>query len=158
VGMVFMDGYEGDIVTCPDWNPIPKCGNGLHGLLEGNGNWILLEGIDWLVIEAETEDIVNIDEHKCKFRTGKILFRGSRNELKNSEFKTKLNLNEDAAYQWTKFIGNHDLMINKIESSYYAYLWALTFGDRDIMKPKITDPQYINLWNYQFPYDKITLP
>ena len=38
----FYYGKVGDIVTAPDWNPIPECGNGLHGLLEGNGEWLLL--------------------------------------------------------------------------------------------------------------------
>ena len=169
----FRYGNVGDVVTCPDWNPEPKCGNGLHGLLEGNGEWALLEGVDWLVIEAETEDIVNIDNEKCKFKTGKILFRGSNTELANSEFPHKLNLNSEAAfnwasnignkdlminkitdsrhaYYWARRIGNHDVMINKITDSKYAYYWALHIGNHDVMKERITDPEYIQLWNGAF--------
>ena len=121
----FYYGKTDDIVTCPDWNPEPKCGNGLHGLLEGNGNWLLLEGSDWFVIEAKTEDIVEIDKDKCKSRTGKILFRGTTEKLRKSEFSAKFNnLNSHAAYCWAINIGNIDLMINKVTDSKWAYHWA----------------------------------
>ena len=175
----FFYGNAGDIVTAPDWDPKPECGNGLHGLLEGNGNWDLLVGSDWLVIEANESDIVNIDNQKCKFRTGKILFRGTANQLINSEFPNKFNLNEHSAFNWAYFIGNKDIMIGKIASSYWAYKWAYNIGDKDVMinkiteskwaywwayffgnynvmKPKVTDQIDILLWNYSFPYDKIT--
>ena len=144
----FRYGNVGDVVTCPDWNPEPKCGNGLHGLLEGNGEWALLEGVDWLVIEAETEDIVNIDNEKCKFKTGKILFRGSNTELANSEFPHKLNLNSEAAFNWASNIGNKDLMINKITDSKWAYEWAIGYGNRDIMMHNITNSYWAFHWAY----------
>ena len=40
-------------MTCPDWHPKSECGNGLHGLKEGNGDWSLLDGNDWLIIGAD---------------------------------------------------------------------------------------------------------
>ena len=85
----FYYGNFSDIVTATDLNPEPICGNGLHGLLEGNGDWLLLNGNNWLVIEANKEDIVKIDKNKCKFRTGKILFSGTTNQLSRSEFPAK---------------------------------------------------------------------
>jgi hypothetical protein len=30
---------ESGPVDCPDWDPKPKCGNGLHGFLWGEGNY-----------------------------------------------------------------------------------------------------------------------
>ena len=41
----FFYGQVGDRVVCPDWDPIPECGNGLHGLKDGNGDWGLLEAM-----------------------------------------------------------------------------------------------------------------
>lgn len=157
----FYYGKVGDIVTAPDWNPIPECGNGLHGLLEGNGEWLLLYGDDWLIIEANESDIVEIDECKCKFRTGKILFRGSKEELANSEFPHKLNLNSEAAYCWARRIGNHDVMIHKITESYYAYNWARYIGNHNVMMDKITDSKSAYYWayyigNHDVMMDKIT--
>ena len=156
----FYYGNTGDIVTCPDWDPKPECGNGLHGLLEGNGDWHLLEGDDWLVIEANESDIVNIDDEKCKFRTGKILFRGSVEQLANSEYPNKLNLNSRSAYCWARRVGNHDIMIHKITESRDAYHWARNIGNHDIMIDKIIDSYYAYLWacdigNHDVMIDKI---
>ena len=156
----FYYGNVGETVTAPDWNPEPVCGNGLHGLLEGNGNWNLLEGTNWLIIEANESDIVNIvniDDHKCKFHTGKMLFRGSKEQLANSEFPAKFNnLSSYAAYHWAINIGNHDIMMHKITDPDYAYYWALNIGNHDVMKPKVTNPYYIRFWNQSFPDNKIS--
>ena len=59
----------GAVVECPDWDPEPKCGNGLHGLVRGEGDWDLLS---WspdakaLVLEVEESCIVEIGG-KVKF-------------------------------------------------------------------------------------------
>ena len=156
----FYYGNTGDIVTCPDWNPEPECGNGLHGLLEGSGNWALLYGEDWLIIEANESDIVEIDDQKCKFRTGTILFRGTTEELRNSEFPARFNLNSFYAYKWGIEIGNHDIMMHKITKSYWAYKWAYTIGNHDIMINKITESEWayfwaINIGNQDVMIDKI---
>jgi len=76
----------GSVVECPDWNPEPKCGGGLHGWPCGFG---LGEGCDydiiddiWLVIGAKPEDVVGeLDGGaKCKFRRGTIRLEGSFGE------------------------------------------------------------------------------
>ena len=142
----FYYGKAGEIATAPDWDPKPECGNGLHGLLEGNGNWSLLVGFSWLVIEAKTEDIVEIDDQKCKFRTGKILFHGSTEELRNSEFPRMFNnLNSSAAYNWARSIGNNDIMMHKITDSEYALYWGTNIGNKDVMVQKINS-EYAYLW------------
>ena len=46
----------GAIVHAPDWSPNPECGNGLHGLLNGNEDSSLLssdESCVWMVVEAD---------------------------------------------------------------------------------------------------------
>ena len=45
-------------VTAPDWSDAPKCGGGLHGLLDGRGNGPLLSwspGAVWLVAEVPAD-------------------------------------------------------------------------------------------------------
>lgn len=155
----FFYGNAGDVVTCPDWSPEPKCGHGLHGLLEGNGNWRLLLGDDWLVIEAKEEDIVIIDNNKCKFRTGEIVFRGTTTELRISEFASKfINLNSVSAYDWALHIGNRDIMMHKINNSYDAYFWARDFGNRDVMINKITNSWIAYLWARDFGNHDVMMP
>ncbi len=68
-------------VECSDWDPAPKCGNGLHGLPWGNGDWSLLSSADdaiWQVVEVETKDIVSIDNAKVKFPRGNVIYSGTR--------------------------------------------------------------------------------
>ena len=63
-------------VECPDWNPKPQCGNGLHGWLWGAGNWGLKtqgEGIKWKVVEVLASDVVDIDGSKVKFPKGNVI-------------------------------------------------------------------------------------
>jgi hypothetical protein len=63
---------ESGSVSAPDWNPAPICGNGLHGLLEGQGSWGLL---DWsieargMIVETERGKVVQLGG-KVKFQTG----------------------------------------------------------------------------------------
>jgi hypothetical protein len=73
----------GTVVECPDWNPDPVCGGGLHGWPYGFG---LGEGCDydiisdiWLVLGAKPEDVVGELGHgaKCKARRVTIRLEGS---------------------------------------------------------------------------------
>jgi hypothetical protein len=68
----------GVTVEAPDWDPKPSCGNGLHGLLWGEGDGGLLDWADdavWLVV-AVTE-WVDIDG-KVKFPRCKVAHVGDR--------------------------------------------------------------------------------
>jgi hypothetical protein len=70
-------------VTCPDWNQTPTCGGGLHGFLWGCGKGSLANWNDnakWLVIKVLNKNLVNIDNQKCKFKTGFVVFCGSRKD------------------------------------------------------------------------------
>jgi hypothetical protein len=69
----------GSITEAPDWNPEPKCGGGLHGLLHGKGYGYHLNWNDdalWMVCEA-LGPIVDINE-KIKTSKAKTLFVGDR--------------------------------------------------------------------------------
>jgi hypothetical protein len=67
-------------VIAPDWDPIPKCGNGLHGFLWGEGysslaNWS--DDAKWLVCEVDSDKIVD-SKGKIKFPECDVVFCGSR--------------------------------------------------------------------------------
>jgi len=70
---------ENGTVACTDWEPTPECGNGLHGLLWGEGNYSLLNwtaDAKWLVIKVT--EFVKIDNDKVKFPSGVVVFCGDR--------------------------------------------------------------------------------
>ncbi len=67
----------GAVVECPDWDPDPTCGGGLHALPWGIGNNSLLCWDDdawWQVFECDVADVVAIDQEKAKFRRGVQVF------------------------------------------------------------------------------------
>ena len=67
-------------VECPDWNPSPVCGGGLHGLLWGAGDWTLVDispDAVWKVARVLASEIVNLDG-KVKFPRGEVVYSGTR--------------------------------------------------------------------------------
>ena len=69
----------GAMVECPDWKPRAEGGNGLHGLLDGIGDWSLIDsapGRRWQVIGVQRDEVVVIDGGKVKFPRGKVLYVG----------------------------------------------------------------------------------
>ena len=68
-------------VQCKDWKPTPTCGNGLHGLLWGEGDASLMNWSDdakWLVVKVRADEVVKIDDAKVKFPRGEVLCCGDR--------------------------------------------------------------------------------
>lgn len=59
-------------VGCPDWSAKAACGNGLHGLPWGCGDWSLLTGTRSLVFSADPQDVVDIDGAKSKVRRARV--------------------------------------------------------------------------------------
>jgi hypothetical protein len=140
----FVYGKTRDTVTAPDWDPTPKCGKGLHGLKQGIGDWDLLVGDDWLIIEADENDVVDIDEQKCKFRTGKIVYRGDKEGL--HKYASVMATDPSAAYHWAINIGDREIMRDRVTESKWAYYWACEIGDREIMIDRVTEPIYAYYW------------
>ncbi len=69
----------GAVVTCPDWSPVAECGYGLHGLLDGIGDWSLLSDSPaalWWVVGVMRAEVVDIDDDKVKVPRGKVAFFG----------------------------------------------------------------------------------
>jgi hypothetical protein len=70
---------ESGRAECPDWNPKPECGNGLHGLLWGIGDWSLSHLSDptakWLVVEVKMAEVVDLVD-KVKFPSGNVVYCG----------------------------------------------------------------------------------
>ena len=69
---------ESGLVSAPDWEPKPECGNGLHGLLWGEGDGSFLnwrEDAKWLVVEIE--EYVDL-QGKVKFPSGNVIHVGNQ--------------------------------------------------------------------------------
>ena len=68
-------------VVAPDWKPTAKCGNGLHGLLDGLGNSIHLcysaDALWWIV---EADNTVDLDG-KHKFERCRVIAFGPRDKI-----------------------------------------------------------------------------
>ena len=72
---------ESGYVEAPDWDPSPKCGSGLHGLLWGEGNGGLLDWstqAKWLVVRVDGE-VVDLGD-KVKFKSGWVEFCGTQKD------------------------------------------------------------------------------
>jgi len=83
--MTSFDGFkwpnEGD-VEAPDWDPEPKFGHGLHGLLHGCGNGNLLSGnhdAKWLVVKILKGTSIDL-KGKVKFPKGTVVYAGTKKE------------------------------------------------------------------------------
>jgi hypothetical protein len=51
------------------------------------------------------------------------------------------------AYYWALYIGNRDIMIDKVNKrSMWAYYWALYIGNRDIMINRVVESRYALEW------------
>jgi hypothetical protein len=67
-------------VACADWKPTNECGNGLHGLLHGEGDGSLLnwaEDARWLVVKVKATEVVDL-VGKVKFPSGTVVYCGDR--------------------------------------------------------------------------------
>ncbi len=67
-------------VEAPDWNKRAECGNGLHGLLWGEGDGTLLNWADnakWLVVSVDPATIVELSG-KVKFPRCEVVYCGDR--------------------------------------------------------------------------------
>jgi hypothetical protein len=70
---------ESGPVEAPDWDPIPECGKGLHGLLWGEGKGELLcwdTDARWLVVEVAANVVVDLGG-KIKFPRGVVVHCGN---------------------------------------------------------------------------------
>jgi hypothetical protein len=71
---------ESGPVQAPDWDPEPECGNGLHGLLWGEGSGSLLDwnpSAKWLVCEVDPNEIIELDG-KVKFPKCTVVHCGNQ--------------------------------------------------------------------------------
>ncbi len=68
-------------VSCPDWDPRPVCGGGLHGLLGGEGAVSLLDWSEdalWQAVEVDLRTLVIIDDEKVKVPHAYVVATGDR--------------------------------------------------------------------------------
>ena len=121
-------------VVCPDWNPKPNCGGGLHCLEDAQGAWELLEGNYWAVLEYDSANRINIDDNKVKVSKCKIVFLSENHQGLDKYFKKYFKkFDNRTAYHWAYNIGDRDIMIDRITESEWAYDWARYIGNKDVM-------------------------
>ena len=79
--MTSHDGFkwpESGRVSAPDWGPKPACGQGLHGLLDGAGDYALVSrkpDAKWLIVSVPRAEVVDLDG-KVKFPRGEVVYCG----------------------------------------------------------------------------------
>lgn len=65
-------------VECPDWDPKPACGGGLHGWGRGEGNYCHSPNDGtWLVVDVHDELVIGLGD-KIKFPRGTVVHCGTR--------------------------------------------------------------------------------
>ena len=67
-------------VSCSDFKPIAECGQGLHGFLNGEGDYSLASwepDAKWLVVKVLTSELIHLDG-KVKFPRGTVVYCGDR--------------------------------------------------------------------------------
>jgi hypothetical protein len=97
---------EGEILVAEDYDPSPICGGGLHGLLNGFGDWSLL---DWgvnakaILFEPVECDWVDIGGDKVKVQKAKIVEIGKLPALLAKTFITQIVLEtQQTKAGWSK--------------------------------------------------------
>ena len=101
----------GTIVTCQDWNEEAKCGNGLHGLLDGFGDYsLLLEHFDaiWQIVEVDRDKCIELDG-KVKFQSCKLVYSGTM----------AVALTKMSDYQIDLLIESNSIISSKLAASSY---------------------------------------
>ena len=107
---------------------------------------------DMRVFEIEATGIITDVREDCSKRACseiRLIREISLDEVMLSITKS------ETAFEWARWIGNEDIMINYITESQCAYMWALWIGNRDIMKSRVTKLYWIEEWNDIFHNDEI---
>jgi hypothetical protein len=135
----------GSRVRAPTWNRAKNRSGGLLCLPNAQGNWGLLKGDCWVVLEFSRWNMVRIDPWSCKVKKCKIVFR-HENPAGMITFFDINKFDSRSAYYWALNVGDHDIMIDKITDIYYAYCWGRYIGNLDEMIDRIAasdaDPEY----------------
>lgn len=111
---------ESGPVSCDDWDPAAQCGNGLRGLLWGEGNGLLLDwgdGARWLVVEVAADEVAAIDSEKVKFPRGEVVHCGDQESATEyilahgAEGKAVVGARITAGYAGTATAGNRGTIL-----------------------------------------------
>ena len=135
----------GAVVTAPDWNPEAECGGGLHIFPNAQGNYDLLDGYYWAVVEFDEAELVVIDSEKGKVPSCKIAYISEDTDGLLDFFK-EVQFDNNNAYNWARWIGDREHMIQFITEPRWAYYWARDIGDREHMRQFVTEPEWAYKW------------
>lgn len=141
----------GAIAKCPDWNPEPRCGGGLHFLPNAQGSWILLDGHYWCVIEYDEEKAVHM-YGKSKVEECKIVHLSEDASDLLGFFNHKI-FNDDEVLGWIEACSIQDyiLPLRELLTPALAYAWARKFGPDEYLKSvAIKSQHYLVEWAKRF--------
>lgn len=130
----------GGVAEAPDWTPSQRCGNGLHGLLEGSGDW---GHFDWsldakaMIVETDKSGIIELGG-KVKFRSGVVRKIGSLAGLLCEMVADKLRINRMVQAITDAASGNASQLAasgdaSKLAASGYGSQLAATGNDSVVM-------------------------
>ena len=122
----------GAIATAPDWNTEPECGGGLHTLPNAKGDYRLLIGDLWAVVEFDETTMIVIDGQKAKVPSCKIVYLSEDPPKYTDWFDGPPD--SQSAYGWVNKIGDREYMKQFITDPLYAYNRAKNIGDEEHMK------------------------
>ena len=135
----------GAVATAPDWNSEAECGGGLHMLPNATGDYDLLEGDLWAIVEFDEATMVQIGEDKAKVPECKIVYL-SEVPPKFTDWFTH-EPDSRNAYYWAREVGDTEYMKQFITESRWAYYWAMCVcSDIEYMKQFIAESRWAYYW------------
>jgi hypothetical protein len=106
-------------VECTDWKATQECGNGLHGLLWGQGDAGLMSKAHdaiWQVVEVVADVIVDLG-NKVKFPRGTVIYSGARHGALKMVLLNKQRLDEIRASATTGYYAHSATTGNSARSA-----------------------------------------
>jgi hypothetical protein len=135
----------GSAVSALDWNPSPKCGEGLHVLPNAQGSYSLLDGHFWAVVEFDESELVMIGSGVGKVPSCTIVHISDNTDGLLDFFKD-VQFSSESAFGWAHHIGDREHMKQFVTEPLWAYYWARNIGDREHMMQFVTESGWAYLW------------
>jgi len=129
-----LQGYDGfqypkkGLVTAPDWNPKPVCGDGLHGLIHETKDHCIKDGDIWMVLKYIKGEEIIIGDNKIKVPRAWVVGYGTAGEMQ-ALFKKRTDKPYVYGYAMKK-AGDGSILTAGSWSTLTAGSWStLTAGD-----------------------------
>jgi len=58
----------------------------------------------------------------------------------------EMDIPSEWAHYWALYIGNRELMRDRVTDPEWAFYWACNIGDQDVMRARVTEPKWKLEW------------